>query len=304
MKKIIALTLTSGILLTGNAYADELIRNTWVSITSTAQELPTKLSETFGSKYDVIIRNNKITPDYTYNSKNYFTKKIKTSDLVIPDEVKNQATKIYFLVEEGSPMMYARLESAKADSIAVEPVEQEYNYKVVAFTPGKEEYVFNSADLVKDFAKDEYKNVTISLVAEFANAEKLYLAQSAYVHMGNKESVLEAYKNESEKNYFWYYDSSSLEVYLEKLGEKMTRNDYKKLLQNSQSRLKTLLNQNNNAKKELLSSITKESDFAQKVDTYTLNTETNNLLSNVTSATQQQLQKIRSYELIDSIFNK
>ncbi len=306
MKKVIALTLASTALFASNTFADENVKIRSISAPIAVQELPTATTDTLLQKYDVIIRNNKITPDNEYNNSTYFTKKIKTSDIVIPDEVKEKASKIYFLVEEGSPIFYAKWLALEADSIAVDPVEKEYNYKVVTFTPGKTEYTFNSSDLVKDFSKDEYKNVTISLVAEFSNNEKLYLANAAYVNIGNKENVLENLKSKKDESqsYFGYYNTESLETYLEKLSEKMTRNDYKKVLQNADSKLKSLIWKNTEEKKKLLQSITKESDFEWNVDKYALNNETNSLLSNVASATRQQLQKLRSYDLIDSIFNK
>lgn len=304
MKKVIALTLASTALFASNTFADANVKIMPISTSVSVQEVSTALTDSLLQKYDVIIRNNKITSDQEYNNTNYYTKKITTSDIVIPDEVKQKAKKIYFLVEEGSPMYYAKAVAMEAD-IAIDAVEKEYNYKVVKFTPGKTEYTFNTADLVKDF-KDEYKNVTISLVAEFSEGEKLYLANSAYVNLGNKENILENLKskNDESQSYFGYYDVSSLETYLEKLSEKMSRNDYKKILQNADSQLKSLIGNNSQEKKKILESITKESDFEWNVDKYALNTETNSLLSNVASATRQQLQKLRSYDLIDSVFNK
>lgn len=108
MKKVIALTLTSGLLFAGNAFADEAVKVAPVSPTTTVQELPTTMNETLLQKYDTIIRNNKIVQDNEYNSKTYFTKKLKTEDLVIPAEIKEKATKIYFLVEEGGHIFYAK----------------------------------------------------------------------------------------------------------------------------------------------------------------------------------------------------
>jgi hypothetical protein len=84
----------------------------------------------------------------------------------------------------------------------------------------------------------------------------------------------------------------------------MSRADYKKVLTNSQSKLKTLITRNEDSKKQILSSVTKESDFEANVDKYTLYSETSNLLNSVSSATLGQLQKLRSYDLIDSVFNK
>jgi hypothetical protein len=84
----------------------------------------------------------------------------------------------------------------------------------------------------------------------------------------------------------------------------MSRADYKKVLTNAQSKVKSLISKNEDSKKVMLASITKESDLAANVDKYTLYSETNNLLSSVATATQGQLQKLRSYDLIDSVFNK
>jgi hypothetical protein len=69
------------------------------------------------------------------------------------------------------------------DSVPTTPVTKEYNYRVVNFVEGKTEYTFNSADLVKDFSKDQFKNVTISLVAELSDNQKINLANAAYVNI-------------------------------------------------------------------------------------------------------------------------
>lgn len=305
MKKIIAFTLASSALLASNTFADANVKIMPISAPVTIQEVSTALIDSLLQKYDVIIRNNTITSDNEYNSTHYYTKKITTSDIVIPDEVKQKATKIYFLVEEGSPMYYAKAVSMEADT-AIDTVEKEYNYKIVKFTPGKTEYTFNTADLVKDFSKNEYKNITISLIAEFSETEKLPLANPTYINIENKESILQTLKSkkDEDQSYFWYYDSTSLEAYLEKWAEKISRDEYKKLLQKAETKLKSLIGKNSQEKKKILESITKESDFEWKVDAYTLNAETNSLLTNVATATKLQLQKLRSYDLIDSIFNK
>ncbi len=305
MKKIIAFTLASSALLASNTFADANVKIMPISAPVTIQEVSTELTETLLQKYDVIIRNNTITSDNEYNTTHYYTKKITTSDIVIPDEIKQKATKIYFLVEEGNPMYYAKAVSMEADT-AIDTVEKEYNYKIVKFTPGKTEYTFNTADLVKDFSKNEYKNITISLIAEFSETEKLPLANPTYINIENKESILQTLKSkkDEDQSYFWYYDSASLEAYLEKWAEKISRDEYKKLLQKAETKLKSLIGKNSQEKKKILESITKESDFEWKVDAYALNAETNSLLTNVATATKLQLQKLRSYDLIDSIFNK
>jgi len=305
MKKVIAFTLASTTLFATHTFADATVKIMPISAPISIEEISTALSDSLSQKYEVIIRNNKIIADDEYNNVHYFTKKIKTVDLVIPEEVTTKAKKIYFLVEEGSPIYYAKAVAMEAD-MTIDPVEKEYNYKVVSFTPGKIEYTFQSSDLVKDFSKNEYKNVTISLVAEFENNEKLILANAGYINIANKENILENLKskNDESQSYFGYYDVASLETYLEKLGEKMARNDYKKVLQKADTQLKSLIGKNTQEKKKILDSITKESDFEWNVESYSLNSETGNLLSNVAGATRQQLQKLRSYELIDSIFNK
>gem|GEM_PF-5605792 len=79
----------------------------------------------------------------------------------------------------------------------------------------------------------------------------------------------------------------------------MSREEYKKTLTKVQTKLKSLLTKNEDSKKEILKSIAKETDFNTNLDKYTLYSETNNLLSNVSSATLGQIQKLRSYDLID-----
>jgi hypothetical protein len=305
MKKIVTLAIASSILLAWNTFADEAIKTTSITSTWTVQELPVD-TNALAQKYDTIIRNNVITADGEYNNSHYFTKKIKTTDIVIPDEIKASAKKIYFLVEEGSPIVYFKAEAAM-DSVPTTPVTKEYNYRVVNFVEGKTEYTFNSADLVKDFSKDQFKNVTISLVAELSDNQKINLANAAYVNIWDKSNVLETLKTQKDPtwtSYYGYYDTQSLESYLEKLWEKMSRAEYKKVLTNAQTKLKALITKNEDSKKDILASITKESDFEGNIEKYTLYSETSGLLTQVSAATLAQIQKLRSYDLIDWVFNK
>jgi hypothetical protein len=46
--------------------------------------------------------------------------------------------------------MYLKAENAM-DSVSVDPVTKEYNYRVVKYVEGQTEYTFNSTDLVKEF---------------------------------------------------------------------------------------------------------------------------------------------------------
>lgn len=311
MKKIILTSLVaSSVLLAWNTFADEAIMP--ISSAIPADMVTTSIVETgsiigdLSMKYDVIIRNNNIVSDYEYNNKTYYTKKITTKDLVIPEEVTKKAKRIYFLVEEGySPIFYNKEMWAVAEDTT--NVKKEYNYKIVDFTPWKTEYTFKTVDLVKDLKDGEYRSVNITLVAEFSDTEKLYLSNTAYVNISDKQGVLETLKYAKDPtwtSYFGYYDTESIGKYLEKLGEKMTREKFKATLTKVQAKLKTLVTKNEETKKQIIKAITKESDFDANLDKYILYTETSNLLNNVSSATMNQLQKLRSYDLIDSVFGK
>lgn len=312
MKKTIFISLVaSSLLLAWNTYADTTIMPISSAIPATDMVTTTAIetgavSSDLSLKYDLIIRNNNIIADDEYNNKTYYTKKITTADLVVPEEITKKAKRIYFLVEEGySRIFYNKELWASADTTT--NVNKEYNYKTVAFTPWKTEYTFNTSDLVKDLSKGEYKSVTITLVAEFSDTDKLYLSNTAYINIADKQSTLETLKYAKDPtwtSYYGYYDPTSLWTYLEKLGEKMTRPQYKSTLTKIQTKLKSLITKNEDSKTELLKSITKEADFETNLDKYTLNTETNNLLTSVVSATQNQLQKLRSYDLIDAVFWK
>lgn len=311
MKKIILITLVaSWLLLTWNTYAGGWSQDmTTIAeptlYTTDAVESGDITSELM-KKYDLIIRNNNIVSDYEFNNKTYYTKKITTEDLVIPEEVTSKAKRIYFLVEEwNSPIFYNKAMWGVADEAAT--VNKEYNYKTVDFTPWKKEYTFNTIDLVKDLKDGQYKSVTISLVAEFSDTDKMLLSNTAFVNIADKQSILEQLKYAKDPtwtSYFGYYDTESIGKYLEKLWDKMTREQFKKTLTKVQTKLKSLITKNEDSKKTLLNSITKEADFNTNLDKYILNTETSNLLTNVNSATLNQLQKLRSYDLIDSVFWK
>lgn len=220
MKKLALITLTAWVLLSSQTFADnQNILLTTTKLTTIASTWAVLNLETLTQKYDVILRNNNISWDNEYNSKNYFTSKLKTTDLVIPDEIKLNSTRIYFLVEEWSPIMYFKSTMAEqADVANTAEVKKEYNYKTVDFVEWKSDYVFNNTDLVKDFSKDEYKSVSISLVADLKTWEKLNLTNSAYLTIWNKLRILDALLNEKNKdsNIQSYYDNQSIENYLEK----------------------------------------------------------------------------------------
>lgn len=308
MKKLIITTIaTTWLLLAWNTYAGWGIDVTAVPYTTTSLEASSTLSE-LTLKYDIILRNNNITPDYEYNNRTYFTTKIKTDNIVIPDEIMQKAKKIYFLVEEWYPMMLYKSEmSVTMDAVQADPVTKEYNYRKVDYVDGKAEYIFNNTDLVKDFWKDEYKSVNITLVAEISDTEKVYLSNMSYINIANKQAILDQLRMEKDPEwtmYFWYYDNQTLGDYLDKLWEKMSREDYKKALTNAWTKLKELIKKNEAVKTEMLNSITTEDDFEKNVDKYVLYTETNTLLRSISDATKGQLQKLRAYEVIDGVFGK
>lgn len=310
MKKIIITSLTiTWLLLAWNTFADSEI--------TTDMEIPspymTNIGETgaemneLTQKYDLIIRNNNILSDYEYNNKTYYTKKILTDDLVIPAEISKKAKRIYFLVEEWNSRIFYNKEMWGMAKDEISDVKKEYNYKTVEFNEWKTKYIFNTSDLVKDFKEGEYKSVNITLVAELSDKEKIYLSNTEYISIEDKASVLEKLKELKDTAWtsnYWYYDPESIEKYLEKSGEKMTRENYKKALTKVQIKLKSLITKNEDNKTQIFKSITKETDFEGNIEKYSNYSEVNNLLTNVSSATINQLQKLRSYELIDSIFGR
>ncbi len=265
-------------------------------------------NEELAQKYDVIIRNNNITWDNEYNSKNYYTSKLTAKDLVIPEEVQKNAKRIYFLVESYRNHYFFRWAlKMEADAVTTTEVNKEYNYKTVDFTAGKAEYFFNNSDLVKDFEKDEYNTVNISLVADLNNGEKLYLSNSAYLTVWNKQRVLETLLNEKNKentNYNSYFDTNTITQYLQKLGEKIWRDQYKTLLNNALTKIVTLNKQNETLKTNMLNSIKKESDFSQNLDKYSEYIETSNLSNSIMSGVSSEIQKIKSYDMIDNLFKQ
>ena len=88
------------------------------------------------------------------------------------------------------------------------------------------------------------------------------------------------------------------------MSEKLSRADYKKVLTNAQNKLKSLIKQNETIKNNILNSITKESDLSLNIDKYSNYQDTSSLLNSVFVATNNQIQKVKSYEIIDNVFKK
>lgn len=253
-------------------------------------------------KYELVLRNNKILSDYDYNSTTYYTTKIKTDDLIVPKEIMEKATKIYFLVEEWNNRIYFKESSIMEDEpLEIDEVKSEYNYKIVDFIDWQDEYIFENKDLIKSFEDDKNSSVTIKLMAEFSETEKVALANSVYVSIWTKANVLNALQNQDEYSYFGYYNSNDLETYLEKKSESLSRSDYKEILTKADKRIDTGLVKNNSIKEWILESITEESDFSKNVEKYSVYSETENLFNSLARAVKNQLQNVRAFDAIDSI---
>jgi hypothetical protein len=148
MKKIITGSLLGCVLLTSGAFADyekPMLISAPIEITAE------KTIKDIVREHEVIIRNNIIKSEYQYNNTHYYTSKITTESIVIPEKIQEAAEKIYFLVEQGRNSIYYAKDSLVMSDESIDTVKDEYNYKIVDFIPGKKEYIFNNEDLVKDF---------------------------------------------------------------------------------------------------------------------------------------------------------
>ena len=301
MKKIIAGSVLGCALFTSGVFADyeqpvvisaplEMTTQNWVKDTT--------------NQYDIIIRNNVIESDYEYNNSHYFTTKITTENIVIPEEIKDDSEKIYFLVEQWRDRTYYYKSSLEMSDEAIETVKDEYNYKVVDFKAWQKEYVFDNSDLIKNFWDDKATSIHITLMAELSDGSKKELSNTVYVNVNDKKGTLQNLYNQSidqQDLFFGYYNSNDLEIYLEEISNKMTRTEYKKLLSKADTRIYTANKKNEDTLTTMLNSIKKESDFEKNISKYTNYSETRTLLSNLGSAVKNQLQNIRAFDAIDAI---
>ncbi len=299
MKKIILTSLASALIVVPSisfAWAD------YMEIMPISNDITTSVEKTdLSDENKLIIRNNKIESDYEYNNINYYTSKIKAENIVIPEDIKNESNKIYFLVEEWSRIFYMEdsMLSWKWGSSEVKDV---YNYKIVDFTESKDEYLFQNKDLVKNFWDDDYVWVSITLMADMKDATKMVLSNPVYIDINNKRWTLSNLlsKNNPDR-YYGYYNTSKLEDYLLEFWDKLSREQYKKILNKADSRIKSSIEKNNDTMETLLNSINKESDFEKNLDKYQALTETTQLLNSLNSAVKNQIQSIRAYDIIDAL---
>lgn len=299
MKKIIAGTLIGCALFTSGAFASEDVKPMLISAPiELISENPVK---DLIRSHEIIIRNNILKADYKYNNTHYYTTKITGNNIIVPKDIQEKAKKIYFLIEEGQNRFYHMEDAMLKGSADIEEIKNEYNYKIVDFKTEQKEYIFNNKDLVKDFWDDQYKNVTITLIAEFNDEEKIPLSNQMYVSISNKQNVLEQVLNESNKDketYYGYYNTNDLEIYLETLSEKMKRSDYKKMLLKADKKINLAQTKNESNLKSILKSIKTDTDFAKYTDEYKTYSETKNLLRNLGSAIKNQIQNIRAFDAI------
>ncbi|MDD3144767.1 MAG: hypothetical protein PHV23_01505 [Candidatus Gracilibacteria bacterium] len=301
MKKIIIATIVGSALFTSGTFADYLAEPMLISEPTSVVSSDT--TSYLANKYDIIIRNNFLDSDYDYNNMNYYTSKIKAENIVIPDEIKTSAKKIYFLIEEGNSRIYNTFDYARDESMKVENVTDEYNYKIVEYKEGQKEYIFKNSDLVKDFTKDEYKSVTITLMAEISDSEKIPLSTSAYNYINTKEEVLQQLISDGKgyDYYYTYFNSDNLEKYLITIGEKNSRSEYKNILNKIINKVSQAKKLNDDNGKNILANIKLESDFKNNLDKYELFNETKNLLDSLDIASKNQIQNIKAFDAIDTL---
>ncbi|MGB2111377.1 MAG: hypothetical protein ACPHY8_06220, partial [Patescibacteria group bacterium] len=130
MKKIIASSIIASALIAVPTFANEA-KMEIMPISAPISVTSEIIEDTAVNKYETIIRNNKIKADGEYNNSHYYTTKIKTEDIVIPEELKDSAEKFYFLVEQGAQRYYFGAMKAESDSMEISEVSDEYNYKIV-----------------------------------------------------------------------------------------------------------------------------------------------------------------------------
>ena len=301
MKKIIASSIIASALIAVPTFANEA-KMEIMPISAPISVTSEIIEDTAVNKYETIIRNNKIQADGEYNNSHYYTTKIKTEDIVIPEELKDSAEKFYFLVEQGAQRYYFGAMKAESDSMEISEVSDEYNYKIVDFDDSKTEYIFNNEDLVKDFDEDTNKNVSITLMAELEDGKQISLSNAAYIYIASKENTLSnLVSQENESSYYGYYNSSELENYLETMSEKMERSEYKTMLSKADSKISRALRENTKNKDDFIEDISKESDFKYNVEKYKTYSEVNKLMNSLNSAVKNQLQNIRAFDAIDKI---
>lgn len=308
MKKIMASSLVGCVLFTSGVFADEINTMPWwevrssIEVTSSVITQDTLVEKLF-KKYEIVLRNNVIEGDYKYNSTHYYSSKVSAEDIVIPQEIQDAAKKIYFLIEQGQSRIYFIKDEAFGWGADFEEINTKYNYKTVEYKKSNGEYLFKNSDLLKDFSDDEYFNVQITLIAEFDDEVKMPISNTAYVSIAPKKEVLAQLSREKqwENSYFWYYNSGDLELYLEAISKKKTREEYKKMLQKADKTITSSKEKNDQKLKNMLAEIKSENDFQKQIDTYTLYSETEILLSNLMGAVKNQIQNIRAFDVIDSI---
>lgn len=314
MKKTIVWGLAVAMLLTWTSYvnADEAevltdapVPTLYNNIDSTETfDTQTDVISDLYNKYDIVLRNNIVVEDMEFNNVNYYTKKINTSNIVIPDEIKEKAKKMYFLIEEQSnwPIFYNKtMDESMGNS--VENVKTEYNYKKVDVDSIKWEYTFNTKDLVKELKENEYKSVSIMLVAEIEEGKEINLSNSVYIYLSNKEATLTNLLVKENENFYneYVYNADDIEKYLETVWAKMTRNEYKKLINGADVKITKMLKTTTEKKTKLLESIQKEEDFKSNLAKYKENFDSLNLLNNLSSAVKSQAYNIKTFDTIDSI---
>lgn len=259
------------------------------------------------TKNILTITANTVVEDYDYNSKHFFTKKL-TANIVIPDEIKAKAKKVYlsFNTSEG-PMVY---DSIKAPEVVPTTTTDEKNHIQINIDLSKTtgELNIDTEDFAKYITNDFGTSFVGMAYVEFEDGVKIPFSNAVYLYLPKnnvewkKSHLMNLYYQSTQ-----YTGMANTQELLQKVFAKLQKKlgstaKYIAVLEAAMVKVDEKLKKIEATQNANVESIKTEDDFAGKVASHGLLIEKYNLLNDIKYQLWTEVKTKQSQDVIEEIF--
>ncbi len=307
MKKIIVLIAFLSCLLTLpiNSYASKILIDDNESIIT--EGVKDKTLKDLIKKYNSTLKKVRVYSDYEYNSKHYFTKKLKTWEVKIPKEIKKRISKVEIIFKQDDDNGVLNKLLGNADAISSEKYSIEKSSVKINYRPTYS-YLYNTSDIVKLSNLEKQKRrggiwLKTNLKITFDTKDSIEL-DSEYIGVDSKAEILRNSLYDEENGFRDIYaniDDDVIRTYLNNKYKDVSRKEHRQKLKNMYNSIEKLNKKQNESEKKLYKSIVKEEDFEKKKEDFEKIISTKNLVERVAQSINWQIKTLEAYDIIDSL---
>ncbi len=288
-----------------NSYASEILVDDYENIIT--EWLEDKTLKDLIKKHNNTLRKIKVLSDYEYNSKNYFTKRLKTWEVKIPEELEKRISKVEIIFKQGDNNGALNKILGNADAISSEKYSVKKSSVKINYKPTRS-YLYNTNDIVKlsTLEKQKRRNgiwlqTSIKITFDAKNSIEL---DSGYISIDSKAEILRNSLYNEENGFRDIYaniNDDVIKTYLNNKYKNISRDEYKERLENMYNSIEKLNKKQSENEKELYKSIVKEEDFAKKKEEFERIISTKNLIKRLAYSINWQIKTLEAYNIIDSL---